>query len=119
MSEPRFAYVASTYTSEELEERGGHGDRYNTLYLDPSEAVNALFLSQWEKPDDDFVVNVYQVKLDELEGMWPRASNTFNDCDLLWSCSYRGKIPFNALRWISRTRADHFVSRGMNRYPWS
>jgi len=119
LSEPRYAYVASPYSLEELKSLGGYGGSYNNLYLDPSEAVHALFASLWEAPDDDFIINVYQVNLAELDGVWPRVSNTFNDINLQWLCSYRGKIPVDVLKWVSNTRADHFVPRGSNRYPWS
>ena len=103
----------------DLEERGGHGAYSCTLYLDPSEAVHNLFASMWNEIDEDFVANIYQVQLDQLDGVWPRVADTYNDSRLKWSCSYRGSVPTEALRWVSGTRADSFVPRGKNRYPWS
>ena len=63
MSEPRYAYIASPYNSAEMEARGGHRDTPSSciLYLDPSEAVHALFASLWDKPDEDFAAHVYQI----------------------------------------------------------
>lgn len=119
MSDPRFAYVASPYSLKELRDRGGHGGSSCTLYLDPSEAVHALFASLWNEIDEDFVANGYQVQLDHLDGVWPRVGNVYNDSRPKCSCSYRGRIPTEALRWVSATRADNFVLRGKNRYPWS
>ena len=119
LSEPKHAYVASPYTLEELESSGGYGGEYNTMHLDPSEAVSVLFRSLWETPDDDFVANIYQVELSKLRGVWPRVSDTFNDTQLKWTCLYNGKIPCEALRWISATKADSYVPRETNRFPWS
>lgn len=119
MPEPRFAYVASPLSLEDIEGQGGHGGTSCVLYLDPSEAVNALFSSLWNEPDDDFVANIYQVKLDELDGVWPRVNNTYNDISLQWTCFYRGKIPAPALDLVGCTKSNDFVPRGKNRYPWS
>jgi len=119
LADPKFAYVASPLSLKDLDDAGGYsGASSCTLYLDPSEAVHALFASLWEKPDDDFVANVYQVQLEDIYGVWPRVSDSYNETQLKWTCWYRGKIPADVLRWVSSTKADHYVPLGKNRYPW-
>ena len=119
MSEPKHAYVASPYTLEELESMGGYGGEYNTMYLNPSDATDCLLRSLCKTPDDDFVVNIYQIELAKLDGVWPRVSDTFNDINLKWTCYYNGKIPFLSLHWLSSVRASNFATKGTNRFPWS
>ena len=118
MSDPKYAYVASPHTLEELESMGGYGGEYNTMYLNPSEAVDCLLRSLWETPDDDFVVNIYQIQLANLNGVWPRVSDTFNDINLKWTCYYNGKIPCEVLLWTSGVKAHQFAPSEKNRYPW-
>jgi len=108
MSEPQHAYIATTSTSDEINEAGGLGEagsNYTTLsymYLNPSEAIRDCFNTLGKFYGEDTEIHLYEIDLSELDGVWPRVnSHQFNDSQLRWTASYLGSIPAPALHCVN------------------
>ncbi len=105
MTEPRHAYIACTDSPERVRENGFvHISHSVTLFLNPTEAIDTEKDFIGPSASEQIPIYLYQVDLAQLEGFWPRVSyDTYNDIELKWRCSYRGKLPVSALKHVNTT----------------
>jgi len=102
MSEPKRAYIASTLTVESIEANGYSGIFGRTkLHLSATNAIDEALSGMDLGPDESVILNIYEIDLSNLDGMWPRVSTSYNDYRLQWSCNFDGKIPARVLRLVN------------------